>query len=315
MSSSGADKLQSVGNILMNIGVAVLIYAIVCVVVTLYIRFAADRSNSSSMWYNFPKWIQPANQWKKLAGISIGTYSYIPSSSAVQIVAASGTSLMTNVASVNDCMLACEGAADADAGCVGFLFDTVANTCSLASTLDTVIPSGASNVLYFSDSSPPMKQYFVTTGKIPAVPTAISISSVSIPTATNVATVTTTTAHEFTSGNYITITGYGSNAVTVTDSTKFTFPFRTPVDISSASGTATLVLSRIAPDATLSYFDCAKACTSNTTCSGFTFDTASGCIQYTVTPFKKEMLTQVRSTSNTYINGTPVMTPYTSSYF
>jgi hypothetical protein len=34
-----------------------------------------------------------------------------------------------------------------------------------------------------------------------------------------------------------------------------------------------------------------------------------------VTPFKKEMLTQVRSTSNTYINGTPVMTPYTSSYF
>ena len=290
-----------------------LFYVIVCLVVTLYARFVSDRSDPSSMWYNFPKWVQPSKQWKKLAGIEVGSYSYINSAYAVQSTAISGgDATISNVSSVNDCMLVCEANAP---DCVGFSFNKVSNTCSLASTLDSVVPSDSSNIMYFSDSSPPMKQYFVTPGKVPATPSPITISSLSIPTSTNVATVTTTAAHGFTTGNYVTTTGYGSNVITVTDSTHFTFPYRVTADVSVTSGTATLVLSLIPPDSTLSYVQCAQACSSNTTCSGFTFDTTSGCMQYTTTPFKKEMLTQSVATSNTYINGTPVLTSYTSSYY
>lgn len=311
--STTAARLETIKEWLMNLFMLILLYVVICLAVSLYARFVSDRSDPSSMWYNFPKWVQPAKAWKKMAGIEVGSYSYIESAYAVQSTAISGEdATLSNVSSVNDCMLVCEANAP---DCVGFSFNKISNTCSLASTLDSVVPSDSSNIMYFSDSSPPMKQYFVTPGKVPATPSPITISSVSIPTSTNVATVTTTAAHGFTTGNYVTTTGYGSNVITVTDSTHFTFPYRVTTDVSVASGTATLVLSLIPPDSTLSYIQCAQACTSNTTCSGFTFDTASGCMQYTTTPFNKEMLTQSVATSNTYINGTPVLTSYTSSYY
>jgi hypothetical protein len=291
----------------------IIIYVIICICVSLYIRFVSDRSDPTSMWYAFPKWVQPAKQWKKLAGIEVGSYSFIPSSLALSYITVPGSdSVLSNVTSVNDCMLACEGKAPE---CIGFSFNTISNTCSLASMLDGVIPSESSNVLYYSDVSPPLKQYFIVPQKIPATPVPINFSSVSIPTSTNVATVTTSTDHGFKTGHYVTTTGYGSNAITVTDSTHFTFPYRVAADVTTGVGTATLLLSLITPDLTLSYIDCAKTCYSNTTCSGFTFSSSSGCIPYTITPFTKDFLTQTSATSNTYIPGTPVLTPYTSSYY
>jgi hypothetical protein len=315
MSSSGpgVSKVALAMSIIGGIVFAVLIYFIVCLGTTLYIRFVSDRGSSSSMWYKFPKWVQPASFWKDTFGISPGEYQYSTGTSALSTAAISDGTL-SNVSSVNECMLECEAADD----CAGFMFNSTSNTCYLSSTIDGIMPSDSSNVMYYADGGEPSKQYFVTAGKGPAAPQPISISAISIPTATNVATFTTTTAHNFASGNRVlmlnTSVATGSNIVTVTDSTNFTIPYAVTSDFTAtAGGTATLVLSTIPPKTDVTSAEaCGALCFSNTSCTGFTYGPGS-CTQYTAV-LTTDMLTETVS-ANTYLPGTPTLTPYTSAYY
>jgi len=315
-SGPGVSKIELAMSIISGIIFAVLIYFIVCLGTTLYVRFVSDRGSSSSMWYTFPKWVQPASFWKDTFGISPGEYQYSPGTSALSIALIKDGTL-SNVSSVNECMLECEASDD----CAGFRFNSTSNTCYLSSTIDGIMPSDSSNVMYYADGGEPSKEYFVTAGKGPAAPVPISISSISIPTATNVATFTTTT-HTFITGNRVIIAGAaaanGSNIITVTDSTHFTIPYKVTSDFvlqfGVAGGTATLVLSTIpARTNVLSAEACGSLCFSNTSCTGFTYGPGIGCNQYT-TVLTTDMLTETM-TANTYLPGTPVLTPYTSAYY
>jgi hypothetical protein len=312
MSSEANSKFEKLKDLLINVMYAVIVYVIVCLCVSLYARFISDRGDPSSMWYELPKWVQPADFWKKIVGITASTYSYTASSIAISTTALiDGT--QSNV-SVADCILACEAEPD----CVGFQYNKPSNTCSLSSLIDGIIPSDSSNVMYYVDGVGPTKQYTETTGKLPATPVPISISAISIPTTTNVATFTTTT-HTFKSGDLVTIAGAGagngSNVIAVTDSTHFTLPYKVTSDFTgTAGGTATLVLTTIPPKTDVtSIADCATECFSNVTCTGFSY-APQQCLQYTAT-LTKDMLTLVSATSNTYLPGAPKLTAYTSSYF
>lgn len=312
-SNTASSRLDSLKGILVNVVFAIALYVIVCLCVSLYARFVSDRGDPSSMWYKFPKWVQPASFWKKTVGITAGTYSYTASAIAVSTTAiTNGT--QSNVA-VADCILACEAAAP---DCVGFLYNTSSNTCYLSSLIDGIIPSDSSNVMYYVDGEGPTKQYTATAGKVP-LPSLSQISAISIPTATNVATFTTTVGHFFKTGNMVTIAGAGaangSNIITVTDSTHFTMPYNVTADFTGAAGgTATLVLTTIPPKTDVtSLADCATACFSNVTCTGFSY-APQQCLQYT-TALTTDMLTGDSPTSNTYLPGAPKLTPYTESYF
>ena len=311
-SEEASSRLDTLKNLLINVMFAIAVYVIICLCVSLYARFVSDRGDPSSMWYKFPKWVQPASFWKKTFGLERSTYSYTPSSIAVSTTAITD-GIMSNV-TVSDCILACEAAAP---DCVGFRYNTSSNTCYLSSLIDGIIPSNSSNVMYYVDGEGPTKQYIETTGKLPGAPVAISISALSIPTATNVATFTTTT-HTFKTGNRVIITGAaaanGSNIITVTDSTHFTMPYNVTADFTGvAGGTATLVLTTIPPKTNVtSMADCATACFSNVTCTGFSY-APQQCLQYT-TELTTDMLTLVSATSNTYLPGAPVLTAYTTSY-
>ena len=309
----GVSKINLAMSIIGGIVFAVFIYFLVCLGTTMYARFVSDRGSSSSMWYKFPKWVQPASFWKDTFDITPGTYSYTPNTIALS---AATTETMSNVSSVDDCMLACEGADD---DCIGFRYDPTSNTCYLASTLDGIMPVTNSNVMYYVDGGEPSKQYFVTAGKGPATPQPISISAISIPTATNVATFTTTTNHSFVSGNRVlmlnTSVATGSNIVTVTDSTHFTIPYPVTSDVTAAAGgTATLVLSTIPPKTDVTSAEaCGTLCFSNTSCTGFMYGPDIGCNQFTAA-LTTDMLTATIS-ANTYLPGAPVLTPYAGSYY
>ena len=312
-SSEATSKLDTLKNLLVNVMFAIAVYVIVCLCVSLYARFVSDRGDPSSMWYKFPKWVQPASFWKKTVGITAGSYSYTASSIAVSTTAiTNGT--QSNVA-VSDCILACEAAAP---DCVGFQFNTSSNTCYLYSLIDGIIPSDSSNVMYYVDGQGPTKQYVATPGKVP-LSSQSRISAISIPTATNVATFTTTAIHTFKTGNMVTIAGAGaangSNVITVTDSTHFTIPYKVTSDFTGAAGgTATLVLTTIPPKTDVtSLAECATACFSNVSCTGFSY-APQNCVQYT-TALTTDMLTGTDPTSNTYLPGTPALTAYTGSYF
>jgi hypothetical protein len=312
-SNTTSSRIDTLKNLLVNVMFAIAVYVIVCLCVSLYARFVSDRGDPSSMWYKFPKWVQPAGFWKKTVGITAGSYSYTASSIAVSTTAiTNGT--QSNVA-VSDCILACEAA---NPDCVGFQFNTSSNTCYMYSLIDGIIPSDSSNVMYYVDGQGPTKQYVATPGKLPGAPVPISISAISIPVATNVATFTTTT-HTFKTGNMVTITGAGaangSNVITVTDSTHFTIPYKVTSDFTGAAGgTATLVLTTIPPKTDVtSLADCATACFSNVTCTGFSY-APQQCLQYTAA-LTTDMLTLASATSNTYLPGTPSLTAYTGSYF
>lgn len=323
----GISKIDLAMSIIGGIVFAVFIYFLVCLGTTMYARFVSDRGISSSIWYKFPKWVQPASFWKNTFDITPGKYSYTPNTIALSEAA---IETMSNVSSVDDCMLACEGS---DKDCIGFRYVPTSNTCYLASTLDGIMPDTNSNVMYYVDGGEPSKQYFVTAGKGPA-PQTVTISAISIPTATNVATFTTTT-HTFKTGNLVTIAGAGaangSNIITVTDSTHFTIPYKVTADYTSPSGTtvtaggtvnfidpirgtATLVLTTIPPNADVTSPEaCGTLCFSNTSCTGFTYGPGIGCNQYT-TILTTDMLTAT-VTANTYLPGAPVLTPYAGAYY
>lgn len=274
---------------------------------TLWVKYGASRTDPSSLFYQFPKWIIPNKEWHNVAG-------YPNKYSNIAAVTSSYASSIRTITSVQpaDCMLECNGEKDE---CTGFLYNTTSNTCILFNDFEGLVPAEASNVVYAVDGFEPTKQYTKITGKS-MVFTAVPITNIVLDTTTNVATVTTTQAHNFATGNFIRIDGNaaasGSNIITVTDVSKFTFPFPTTTTSTTNGGTVTLLPSNMAPITSSTYLNCATACTSNTSCTGFLFGTDSTCTQYNMGLDPAKM---TGTAGDTYIIGPPSLVPSLLAYY
>jgi hypothetical protein len=96
-------------------------------------KYVSDRGDSSSFWYDFPKWIQPNDAWHKWVG-----YPEKFSNVAGFITVGSIVSETLTNKSVKTCMLECAGKKE---DCLGFQYDK-SNTCTLF--------SGSCNIKFFT---------------------------------------------------------------------------------------------------------------------------------------------------------------------
>jgi len=157
----------------------VFMFAVVCIVIWLVgvggvasavAKYSADRKDRTSIWYTFPKWIQPNDAWHKWVGYPeqysnvMGYYPLITSDTKA------GTT-KSNISDPKKCMLECAGESD----CVGFLLNTKSNTCSLYSSIEDLFPSPSSNVVYGKQDKLPSSMYVLNALKVPAAETAIGI--------------------------------------------------------------------------------------------------------------------------------------------
>jgi uncharacterized protein YaiE (UPF0345 family) len=264
------------------------------------------------MWYRFPKWLFPHDKIHDWVGYP-ATFSVAENQ---MVTTATFMKEFSNVTPA-ECMLACAGTTN----CVGFIQQRKAtgNNCTLVSFMDGLVPS-TSNSIYIVDGLTDILKYEKYDLKVPAEPAAIPITSIVVPTLSNLATVTTTTVHPFTSGQVIKIAGNpavnGSNAVTVLDSSRFTFPYATPVDISSVGGTATLVMSSLSPWSHATDTAAESNCISHGECTGFSFNPVGGANNYTPYTVDLEPDKFVASTtSNTYVLAASTFTKSSLEYY
>ena len=247
-----------------------LLVGIVCTVIWLvvvsgsaaaYAKYAASRSDSSSIWYTFPNWIQPNKKWHDWAGYPeafSNIAGYIPTVMTKTKQNADQKSKTIDT----DCMLACAGESD----CIGFLFDIGANVCTLYSSLDNLMPSPSSNVVYSVIGKEPTTMYVQNVGKQPSPPQAVSVTSAITMGSSDIAiasisgdgkttTVTTVTAHGlsvtspitiyntniiFATGGTPSIFSVSSTGLTIPSTTTFTFPSMYNGSVTYVAGSATL---------------------------------------------------------------------------
>jgi len=275
------------------------------------IKYTADRSDPSSKWYNFPSWIQPNDMWHNYVGYP-NSYSNVIGYVATYTSQVKRDSRLTKV-SPADCMLACAGLKEE---CMGFLFNTTSNTCTLYEEFDGLVPSDSSNVMFVVEGSEPTKQYTKSLSNVMQLATA-TIATLKVDTTTNVATVTTTAAHGFSTGNYVRIDGNtaagGSNVITVKDTTNFTFPYPVTDTATVNGGTANQLPSSLATVSGTTYLNCAALCTSNISCTGFAFASDGSCVQYDI-PLDSKKFTRTDGT-DLYISGEPNLTSSSLSYY
>ena len=137
-----------------------------------YARYSSDRSDPGSLWYTFPKWIQPNDSWHKWTGYP-ETFANVSSYIATSFSTTKANSSMTGVTDETDCMLRCAGEED----CVGFIRNTKSNTCTMYASVDGLFPSTSSNVFYTVKGKEPSKLYTADVGKTPTPPTSVTLSS------------------------------------------------------------------------------------------------------------------------------------------
>lgn len=185
-----------------------------------YARYSASRSDPSSMWYVFPKWIQPNDQWHKWVGYP-ETFSNVSGYIATSYTTTKANSSMTGVTDPADCMLQCAGETD----CVGFILNNKSNTCTLYSSMDGLYPSPTSNVIYSVKGREPEKSYVQNVGKMPAPETPktlvkgitlgrtdVKVASIVQGTGADAANVTITTSdpHGFDADSTMILYNYGT---------------------------------------------------------------------------------------------------------
>lgn len=303
---------KTVGGLAFAGGLLLLIYMAISYMVGAIIKYQGSRSDAGSMWYKFPKWLFPNKKIHDWVGYP-ATFSVAENQ---MVTTAEFIKELSNV-TPEDCMLGCAGEKD----CVGFIQQRTAtgNNCTLVSFMDGLTPS-TSNSIYIVDGLTEIDKYEKYDFKVPPVPVAIPISSIVVPTLSNLATVTTTTVHPFTTGQVIKIAGNptvnGSNAVTVLDSSRFTFPYATPVDISSVGGTATLVVSSLPPWSHGTDTAAESNCISYGECTGFSFNPVGGANNYT--PYTVELEPDkfvASTTSNTYVLTASTFTKSNLEYY
>jgi hypothetical protein len=303
---------KTVGGLALAGGILLLIYMAISYMVGAIIKYQGSRSDAGSMWYKFPKWLFPNKKIHDWVGYP-ATFSVAENQT---VTTSEFIKELSNV-TPEDCMLACAGEED----CVGLIQERTAtgNNCTLVSFMDGLTPS-TSNSIYIVDGLTELVKYTKYDLKVPAAPAAIPITSIVVPTLSNLATVTTTTVHPFTTGQVIKVAGNptvnGSNAVTVLDSSRFTFPYVTPTDISSVGGTATLVMSSLPPWSHATDTAAQANCISQEDCTGFVFNPVGGADNYI--PFTVELDPTkfiVSTTSNTYVLGASTFTKSNLEYY
>lgn len=299
---------KTIGGLAITGGLLLLIYIAISYLVGVIIKFQSSRSDTASMWYRFPKWLFPNDKIHDWVGYP-ATFSVAENQTVTTATSLKGLSNVTPA----DCMLECAGETD----CVGFIQQRTAtgNNCTLVSFMDGMAPS-TSNSVYIVDGLTDILKYDKYDLKVPAVPADIPISSIVVPTLSNLATVTTTIAHPFTTGQTVNISSNGSNVITVLDSSRFTFPYRTPVDINVVGGTATLVLSTLPPWSHSTELAAESNCISHMECKGFSFNPLGGTNNYTPYTVDLEPDKFVASeTSNTYVLSPSTFTKSTIEYY
>jgi hypothetical protein len=263
------------------------------------------------MWYKFPKWLFPNKKIHDWVGYP-ATFSMAVDQT---VVAATFITQLSNTTPA-DCMLECAG----DKECTGFMYQKTAtgNNCTLVSFMDGLTPS-TSNTVYVIDGRNDIIKYDTYDLKVPPIPADIPITTIVVPTLSNLATVTTTTVHPFTTGQTVKIAGNltvnGSNVITVLDSSRFTFPYKTTTDITSAGGKATLVVSTLPQWSHTKEMDAKANCVSQADCTGFTFDPIGGANNYTPYTVDLDPTKFVASTSNTYVLSASAFTKSTTEYY
>jgi hypothetical protein len=159
----------------------ILMFAVVCVVIWLagvggiasaIAKYSADRKDRTSIWYTFPKWIQPNDAWHKWVGYP-DQYSNVMGYYPITTTATKASTTKTNVSDPKKCMLECAGESD----CVGFLMNTKSNTCSLYSSLGDLFPVASSNVVYSKRDKIPDSMYVRNELKAPAAETPVAVTS------------------------------------------------------------------------------------------------------------------------------------------
>lgn len=293
-------------------GLLLLIYMAISYIVGATIKYQSNKSDAGSMWYKFPSWLFPNKKIHDWVGYP-ATFSVAENQT---VVTSELIKEMSNV-TPGECMLECAGTKD----CIGFIQQRTAtgNNCSLMSFMDGTVPS-TSNAIYIVDGLSDLVKYTKYDLKVPATPADIPITSIVVPTTSNLATVTTTTVHPYTTGQTIKIAGNlsvnGSNVVTVLDASRFTFPYSTPIDISSTGGTATLVTSSLGPWSYSNDLDAESNCISHEECTGFSFNPVGGANNYIPYTVKLEPDKFVASTtSNTYVIAPSTFTKSKIEYY
>jgi hypothetical protein len=226
-----------------------------------YAKYGASRSDPTSIWYTFPNWIQPNKKWHDWAGYP-EAFSNIAGYIPTVTEKTKQNAYQKSKTKDTDCMLACAGEED----CVGFLFDKGANVCTLYSSLNNLMPSTSSNVVYSVKDKEPTTMYVQNVGKQPPAPTSVNITSAFTMGLSDIAiasisgngtttTVTTTTPHGltttspitiyntnivFSSGGSPTIFSVSSTGLTIPSTTTFTFPSIYSGAVTYAAGSATL---------------------------------------------------------------------------
>ena len=148
--SSAVDPVSVGMTILKFLIMGVLIYMAVAGGFTLSYYFHYQAGTKNGRWYkDRPNWIP--TEWLDWAGYP-GKFKSISSMTSPTM---SITETMTNVTSVNKCMLKCDkqNTNQEEPKCAGFVFDSVGNNCYISDTIDFVNSSSSSNTVYLYSSS------------------------------------------------------------------------------------------------------------------------------------------------------------------
>jgi len=224
---SDGEGIFSVKNLITGLMICVVLVAIwlagVSGSASAYIKYNASRRDPSSMWYVFPKWIQPNDKWHDWVGYP-ETFSNVSAYVPTSFTTTKANSAVKDVIDPADCMLQCAGETD----CIGFLLNNKSNTCTLYSSMDGLFPAASSNVVYAFDGKHPERAYVQNVGKMPPSETPktllkgvtlgrtdVKVASIVQGTGVDAANVTITTAdpHGFAADSTIILYNYGTTIV------------------------------------------------------------------------------------------------------
>lgn len=224
---SDGEGVFSVKNIVSVFMVCVLLIAVWLAGVSgagaAYAKYSASRRDPTSMWYVFPKWIQPNDKWHDWVGYP-ETFSNVSAYVPTSVTTTKANSSMKDVTDPAECMLQCAGETD----CIGFILNNKSNTCTLYSSMDGLFPAATSNVVYAISGKEPERAYIQNVGKMPPLETPktllrgvslgrndVKVSSVVQGTGVDAANVIITTAdpHGFAADSTVILYNYGTNIV------------------------------------------------------------------------------------------------------
>ena len=222
-----------------------------------YAKYGADRTNATSMFYVFPKWIQPNKKWHDWVGYP-ENFSNIAGFVPTISTPIPQNSKMKDVTDDTECMLSCA----AESKCKGFLYSNFSNTCTLYSSIGTLFPTETSNVIYSVVGSETTSMYTKNTGKFPAPFPIYTITNgktmgitdfelTSLVCGSGSCTGTTAAPHGLTISSNATIYNYGTIALGTTSTVPYTVTPGTLLVPSSTTFTFPSTYTGVGPTTTM----------------------------------------------------------------